>query len=299
MSWLDMRLDRTISIHLGRQISRIADRGNLQGIPILMYHRVKNQAGTTHPYYETNTAPEVFTRHMDFLNGNGYSAVSLEEALQSLSAKEYAANRVVITFDDGSRDFYSVAYPILREFGFVATVFLATGLINDQRSQWKGADLMTWSEVRELQTLGIRFGSHTVNHPDLEKLDEEQIDREVGQSKQTLEDKLGVPIKSFAYPYAFPEHSPAFTKRLAEIMENHGYENGVSTVIGRARCCDNPFFLPRLPVNTWDDLRFFQTKLEGGYDWLHLPQSIYKKVRHHMLPDSGPGWPGKYSDFPH
>lgn len=281
-----MRLDRSLSIHLGRQISRIADQRNLRGIPILMYHSINNHVGTTHPYYETNTTPEMFTRHMEFLNGNGYSAVGLEEALQSLSAGEDAANCVVITFDDGFRDFYSVAYPILREFGFVATVFLTTGLINDQRLQWKGADLMTWAEVRELQTLGIRFGSHTVNHPELERLDEKQIDREVGQSKQTLEDKFGVPIKSFAYPYAFPEHNSAFTKRLAESLENHGYENGVSTVIGRARSCDNPFFLPRLPVNSWDDLRLFQAKLEGGYDWLHLPQSIYKKVRHHMLPDT-------------
>jgi len=253
-----------------------------------MYHGIKKQVGSMHPYYETNTAPEVFTRHMHFLRENGYSAVSLEKALQSLSGEVDTANFVVITFDDGFRDFYSDAYPILREFGFVATVFLPTGLINDQRLQWKGADLMTWAEVRELQTLGIRFGSHTVNHPELEKLDEKRIAWEVGQSKQTLEDKLGTPVRSFAYPYAFPEHNSAFTKRLTEILENHGYENGVSTVIGSARSCDNPFFLPRLPVNTWDDPRLFQTKLEGGYDWLHLPQLVYKKVRHYVRPDAAP-----------
>jgi peptidoglycan/xylan/chitin deacetylase (PgdA/CDA1 family) len=263
-----------------------------------MYHRVTNQVGTTHPYYETTTAPEVFARHMDFLSDNGYSAVSLEEALQSLSAGENAANCVVITFDDGFRDFYLAAYPILREFGFVATVFLASGLINHERLQWKSADLMTWAEVRELHTLGIRFGSHTVSHPELEKLDEKQIDLEVGQSKQTLEDKLGVPIKSFAYPYAFPEHNPAFTKRLAEILENHGYENGVSTVIGRARSRDNPFFLPRLPINTWDDLRLFQVKLAGGYDWLHFPQRVYKAFKNHDKPAQDVAGERKPVDLP-
>ena len=283
-----MRLDRTLSVRLGRQMSRIANWGNLHGIPILMYHSIRNQAGTAHPYYETSTAPAVFATHLEFLSSNGYSAICIEEALQSLSARQSAANCVVITFDDGFRDFYSAAYPILREFGFVATVFLVTGLINDERSQWKGSDLMTWAEVRELQTLGIRFGSHTVSHPELETLEEKRIAWEVGQSKQTLEDKLGAPVKSFAYPYAFPEDKQTFTKRLAEILENYGYENGVSTVIGRARSRDNRFFLPRLPVNTWDDPRLFQTKLEGGYDWLHLPQSIYKKVRHYVLPDTAP-----------
>src|ERR1035441_3813574 len=121
-----MRLDRTLSIHLGRQMSRIADRGSLHRIPILMYHSIKNQVGTSHPYYETNTAPEMFIRHMEFLRANNYAAVSLEEALQFLFLGIDTANCVVITFDDGFRDFYVTAYPILREFGFVATVFLPT-----------------------------------------------------------------------------------------------------------------------------------------------------------------------------
>ena len=224
---------------------------------------------------------------MLFLRDNRYTAVSLEKALQSLSRNE-DTKYVVITFDDGFRDFYSAAYPILSEFGFLATVFLATGLITDPRLQWKSADLMTWAEVRELQTLGIRFGSHTVSHPELDRLDEKQIEREVGESKQTLEDKLGAPVSRLRTPTPFQRHNPAFTNRLGEILEQHSYQNGVSTVIGRAQSCDNRLFLPRLPVNTWDDSRLFQTKLEGGYDWLHLPQSVYKRVRRLRLQSKVP-----------
>lgn len=271
-----MRLDRLLSIQIDRQLSRLTARRTLPAVPILMYHGINRQLSASRPYYETNTTPEIFARHMKFLGDNGYSAVSIEESLQCLLEQKPFVNRVVITFDDGFRDFHSTAYPILRQWGFASTVFLPTGLIDDQRLQWQGADLMTWAEIRELQALGVRFGSHTVSHPDLDSLDEKRIAWELGESKQTIEDKVGVSIKSFAYPYAFPEHNPVFTKRLGQILEEHGYDNGVSTVIGRARRCDNRFFLPRLPVNRWDDLRLFEAKLHGGYDWLHTPQHVYK-----------------------
>jgi peptidoglycan/xylan/chitin deacetylase (PgdA/CDA1 family) len=263
-------------------MSRLAD-SKRQGIPILMYHSISAQIGRTHPYYETKTALEVFARHMKFLRDNGYIAITLETASQSLFENKDVTKYVVITFDDGFRDFYSEAFPIVSELGIVVTMFLATGLINDQRSRWNGYELMTWAEARELQRFGVRFGSHTVTHSDVEKLDDKQIVWEVTQSKQTLEDKLGVSVSSFAYPNAFPEHNSAFTQRLAETLKNIGYENGVSTVIGRARGCHNRYLLPRLPVNTWDDLQLFQTKLEGGYDWLHVPQRMYKTFRGYSL----------------
>lgn len=249
-----------------------------------MYHGIRGVAESVHPYYETNTSPAMFARHMESLKASGYTSIGLDEAVKCSAERKPGSKLVVITFDDGFRDFYSTAFPILRHHGFIATVFIPTGLLSDQRSQWKCADLMTWSEVRELQSWGVRFGSHTVSHPELERLDAEQIDREVSQSKQTLEDKLGVPVKTFAYPYAFPEHNKAFTRRLAEILKSHGYEAGVSTVIGRARGTDNPFFLPRLPINTWDDLALFQAKLEGGYDWLHWPQWVCKQIQHYVHP---------------
>lgn len=279
-----MRLDRIASVHLAHPINRVWNRRRNTRIPILMYHSISDGTGEQHPYYETSTSPTVFEHHMRFLLQHGYSTIGLGEAVNSLQVQKPGPKSVVITFDDGYRDFYTAAYPVLCEYGMTATVFVVSGLAGDPRTRFKGKDCLIWSEVKELRSNGIDIGSHTVTHPELELMDLASIDNEVGRSKQTLEDKLGVPIKSFAYPYAFPEHNRAFSKSLAEILESHGYENGVSTVLGRARSCDNRFFLPRLPVNTCDDLRLFQAKLEGGYDWLHLPQSIYKKVRHHVLP---------------
>lgn len=283
-----MRFDRSLSIYFGHPISRIANRNSQAGIPILMYHGIREEARQVHPYYETNTSLAAFANQMELLQKNGYATVGIKEAVESISGKNADKKSVVITFDDGFRDFYSAAFPILRKHKFSATVFIPTGMLGEQRSQWKNDDLMTWSEVRELQSCGVRFGSHTVNHLELENLEEKEVERELSQSKQTLEDKLGVPVHSFAYPYAFPQHNRSFTHRLAALLEKHGYRNGVSTMIGRARRSDHPLFLPRLPINTWDDSQLFRTKLEGGYDWLHLPQSVYKKVRHYVNLNAAP-----------
>jgi peptidoglycan/xylan/chitin deacetylase (PgdA/CDA1 family) len=164
----------------------------------------------------------------------------------------------------------------MKQCGFTATIFLATDRIQDTSVRVEGADYLTWREVRELYAEGIRFGSHTVTHPDLRSLGPEQIDYELGYSKEIIEQKLGVSIRSFSYPYAFPEEDRDFTRYLVDALKNHGFENGVSTIIGRAKAGNNCFCLPRLPVNSWDDPSLLRAKLEGGYDWLHWPQLCRK-----------------------
>jgi peptidoglycan/xylan/chitin deacetylase (PgdA/CDA1 family) len=144
----------------------------------------------------------------------------------------------------------------------------------------EGADYLTWSEVRELYGEGVTFGSHSVTHADLRSLGPDQIDYEIGYSKETIEEKIGAAVDSFAYPFAFPEEDYDFTRYLADILQNRGYSNGVSSTIGRAKPKDTRFFLPRLPVNSCDDLELLRTKVEGGYDWLHWPQLVYKFSHH-------------------
>jgi len=209
---------------------------------------------------------------MKFLHENGYQAIDLEAATRALDQGAKPDKSVVITFDDGYRDFYSHAYPILKENSLSATVFLITRWTSDERSRFNETECMTWSEVRELLANGIQFGSHTVTHPKLKLLNSADIDREIGQSKIAIEDRLGSPVTSFAYPYAFPETDRSFIRNLQDTLDRHGYKNGVSTIIGTAGTNDDRFFLPRLPVNSWDDLRFFGAKLRGGYDWLHAIQ---------------------------
>ena len=138
---------------------------------------------------------------------------------------------------------------------------------------------MTWDQVYELSKSGISFGSHTVNHPQLHLLEASDRQRELRESKDSIEQKLGTAVRSFSYPFAFPEQDRAFRRKLAEELTESGYSTGVSTIIGRAASTDSRFFLKRLPINDSDDQKLFRAKLEGGYDWLHSLQYATKLVR--------------------
>lgn len=247
-------------------------------VPILMYHGVRYGPCSSHPYYEINTAPSIFAQQMDFLKANGFSTVRIEDALNYIAAGGPPKRYVVLTFDDGYRDFYTEAYPLLRRCGFTATVFLISAATGSQRLQFKDSGCLTWSEVRELRANGIGIGSHSVSHGELRFMSAREVDYEVGRSKEAIEQAIGEPIDSFSYPFAFPEPDRAFVARLERILRERGYKNGVSTIIGTAKRGDNPFFLPRLPVNTWDDPPLFQAKIEGAYDWVHGPQWLYKTI---------------------
>ena len=109
---------------------------------------------TGHPYYCTNTAVRVFEQQIRFLRQDGYRAVSLADAYGYVRDASPGERLVAITFDDGYADFYTNALPILHRYGYSATVFLPTAYIGNVSRQFKGADCLTWSQVRELRKAG-------------------------------------------------------------------------------------------------------------------------------------------------
>lgn len=252
-------------------------------IPILMYHSVSDDLDAQrHPYYRTVTSPGVFERQMRLLRKEGYEVISLSQAIKQLShAPEVMPTRTaVLTFDDGFRDFHTHAYPILSEFGFTATVFLASGYLNGTFPT--GRACLHTPEVKALASHGITFGSHTVTHPQLRSVPTQQLHRELAESRAAIEDVTGAPVTQFSYPYGFPEEDAAFVDTLAASLNSSGYTVGVTTAIGCASAKDNPLFLRRLPVNDLDDEPFLLAKLNGGYDWLHTGQLLFKKVKRRL-----------------
>ena len=291
-----MRLDRLLTLYFFGSVIGMSRQSSCLKIPILMYHSIARDVDdNVHPYFRTVTTPEIFEMHMQFLSQSGYEVLTLSEAVhllqdesdqgiqQPLTSSELRKTPdslrrpVVVTFDDGFRDFYTTAFPILDRFGFKATVFLTSGLIG--KTFLNGRECLNEQEILELVARGIEFGSHTVNHPQLKRLSSEEIVHELAGSKASIEDIVGLKVSLFSYPYSFPEEDVEFTRKLGDLLIEQGYSAGVTTVIGLSRSGDTSLFLRRLPMNDCDDRQFLRAKLEGGYDWLQKGQLAYKRLR--------------------
>lgn len=171
-------------------------------IPIIYYHRIAkdiNDAGK-HGIFVTE---KQFEDHLSYLKREGYKTITFEEALQI--KKECTPGKfVIITFDDGYEDNYTLAFPLLKKYGFTALIFLVAKHeynIWDAKSNEPKLRMMNQEQILEMMKSGIEFGSHTLTHADLSKVPYAEARRELIESKIKLEEKSGSVIFTFAFPY--------------------------------------------------------------------------------------------------
>jgi peptidoglycan/xylan/chitin deacetylase (PgdA/CDA1 family) len=246
-----------------------------------MYHSISERTDPhAFPYYRIITHPAIFEKHLRFLQENKYTVVPVFAFLNNSNSEALIdKKRVAITFDDGYKDFYTNAFPLLKKYNYPATVFLPASFIGNSRELLPGVPHLTWEEIIELKNNGITFGSHSMSHSNLVLLNKEQLKEELEKSKYVIEEKLNSAIDGFSFPFAFPAENRAFVRMLKQLLESTGYSHCVTTRNGVALTGDDPFLLRRLPVNSFDDERFFKAKLEGGYNWVRLPQEIFKLLK--------------------
>ena len=245
-----------------------------------MYHSVSDRdADVSHAYYQTNTKPEIFARQMQFLADNNYKVITLTEAIDLISGHSIpcslpvtghrspvteAPRYAVLTFDDGFRDFYDNAFPVMSNYGFHSTVFLPTGVIDNDSKVFKGRECLNWDQVRSLSGRDVTFGSHTKYHHQLYLISRDQVADELKQSKEDIEHNTGHQANTFSYPYAFPDHDVEFIKYLKGLLQQIGYKYGVTTRIGTISKSSDLYFLKRLPVNSGDDIELFTSEIRGS-----------------------------------
>lgn len=189
-------------------------------IPVLYYHRVGPFRGGAPR--KMNVPPAQFRAQMEHLRDRGYAFVTLDEVMQGPPARCCA-----ITFDDGYRDCLEHALPVLAELRIPATFFIVAGAVGGRDTWYRGEEgIMGWDEIDSLARSGHAIGSHTMSHPALTSVDGQRARSEIVDSKKALEDRLGVPIRHFAYPQG--KNSP----ELRALVRDAGYAAGWATKSG-------------------------------------------------------------------
>jgi len=235
-------------------------------IPVLAYHSLDDSGSVI------STAPERFRHQMQFLAGSGFTVVSLKDIADHIGRGEsFPDKSLVITFDDGFRNVYDVAYPVLESHGFGATVFLVSGFCG-KKNDWYGQpekipvmDLLDWDHITEMASHGIDFGAHTVNHPDLSGIALHQAVEEIAGSKAEIQEHLGRAVRFFAYPYG------SVTRDIMDVVEEH-FEGACSTELGFVTLDSSIYSLPRIEMYYFSRNNFFS--------WMDSPLfSNYIRVR--------------------
>jgi peptidoglycan/xylan/chitin deacetylase (PgdA/CDA1 family) len=205
------------------------------GAAILTYHSIDTTGSVI------STAPQTFRSQMRFLAENRTPVVDLEAVQKHPGA-------VAITFDDGFRNFYEEAFPVLQRYGFPATVFVVSGFIG-KRNDWPSQpdagiprlDLMSWDQLQELSRHGVKLGAHTVSHPFMTRNGQPENDRELKNSRSEIESRTGKAVTAFAYPYG------DFDREVRSQVANH-FPLACTTVLDYLAADSDPLALPRLDV---------------------------------------------------
>ncbi|MBQ7453446.1 MAG: polysaccharide deacetylase family protein [Selenomonadaceae bacterium] len=200
-------------------------------ILVLNYHQVDNKSS-----YLSIPLNE-FETQMKFLVDSGCITITPDELYAGLRGEiELPPKPVLITFDDGYLDNYTNAFPILKKYGLHATIFIIPAFT----SVYPG--YMTWEQLKEMEASGITIESHTLTHPKLEELPDDEIRAELLNSKNLLEENLGHPIEFLAYP------TGTYNLHIAGIAEDLGYKGAFTIKYGVVDKGSNFFALERVPI---------------------------------------------------
>jgi len=203
----------------------------------LMYHSV----GNNEEFFTVQ--PDMFEKQMQYLKDKNIKVVSVWEALEKPFSPE---RRIILTFDDGYKNNYNNAFPIIKKYGFPAIIFISAGLIGKTMKAKKGAILPVLSvqEIKEMDQTGlIEFGSHCFSHRNLNTLSPEEIEKELVSSKNFLSGIINKSVDYIAYPWGVVD------KRSMEMIKRH-YKAGFGVKKGPFRGNIDRFLINRNSIDS-------------------------------------------------
>ena len=224
-------------------------------VPILLYHRI-DVSSTESQFY---VSPEKFEEQMKLLHDWGYTTITTELLVQAINeGVELPQRPIILTFDDGHLNNYTVAYPIMKQYGFSGILYIV--------GEYMGVpDYINATQLREMAQDGWEVGSHSMNHLDLTALDREQQQYEIAGSREFLEVGLGVPIQTFAYPFG------NYDQTVINLTYSAGYVAAMGTGYTYDQGPLNLLALQRRGVNGNHDIITFASFLPWQGDPAYLP----------------------------
>jgi peptidoglycan/xylan/chitin deacetylase (PgdA/CDA1 family) len=222
------------------------------GVVVLIYHRVGGGTSSA-----VDLPVDVFREQMTLLAGTR-PVLTLDDAVEKLAAGG-SPEGVVLTFDDGTPDFYECAVPVLESLGLPATLYAATGPIDRGEPMPWGVPAASWDSLRAAAATGlVTIGSHTRNHELLDRLDRATVADELDASVASITEQIGIAPRHFAYPKAVPGNAAAEVEVRVRFASAALAGNRVS----RAGC--DLHRLARTPVHRADPPEVFESKIHGG-----------------------------------
>jgi peptidoglycan/xylan/chitin deacetylase (PgdA/CDA1 family) len=234
-------------------------------IPILMYHHVSSVAPLTDLNYGLTVTDPNFTAQLAYLKQSGYHTVVLRQVFDAMYHGASLPSRpIVLTFDDGYLDNYTDALPILRSFHDVAEFNIISAYVGISVGI---NSYMSWNQLKVLVSAGMEIGSHTVDHQDLGTLTTEKVRFELRDSRNVLQQKLGVPVQFLAYPSGEPfDHgTPQAQELVLSLMPQYGYVGALmdGPLTSSEHDARQPFQLWRIRVAGGEGLAEFAGSLQS------------------------------------
>ena len=228
-------------------------------VPILMYHYVSVPPLDADKYrLDLSVTPDAFETQMEYLAINGFHPIRLADLSDYLLRGTPLPDKpIVLTFDDGYTDNYTNAFRILKQYNFPATFFIISQFVEENR--W---GYVSWAQLDEMAKHGMEIGSHTRTHPDLYKRTLAFQTNQIAGSKQMLEERLGTPVVSFAYP------SGKYDATTKSVLRSAGYLGAVTEIQGTRQSSEKLFELQRVRIrgsySVMDYERWIKYFMENG-----------------------------------